>query len=188
MSAMFEKAVCFAMESHRGMQRKSENIPYVLHPMEVATIAATLTDKEDVLVAALLHDTVEDTGVTLDQIEQEFGSRVRELVASETENKRRDLPSQNTWLIRKKESLEFLNNTSDLDIKILWLADKLANMRSFYRLFSKEGSSMWNRFNQKDIKLQKWYYEGIMESLKDLDSSVAWNEYKELFLLVFKGV
>ena len=75
-----EKAIGFAMRAHHGMRRKKENLPYIIHPLEVVTILAGMTDDEDVLSAAVLHDTVEDTGVSLEIIGKEFGSRVMELV------------------------------------------------------------------------------------------------------------
>ena len=83
----FDRAVVFATEAHSGQKRRGSNAPYIIHPLEVATIAATLSDDEDIMCAALLHDTVEDTEVTIEEIEENFGPHVRRLVASETENK-----------------------------------------------------------------------------------------------------
>ena len=102
-----------------------------------------------------------------EEIEELFGSRVRALVESETEDKRADLPPSDTWRIRKEESLSVLKNTDDIAVLIVWLGDKLANMRSFYRIWKTEGDSMWQSFNQKDPEQQFWYYNAIAELMAD---------------------
>ncbi len=84
---IFEKAVAFAFKAHEGQRRKDGSI-YVLHPLEVAVIVGSMTNDEEILAAAVLHDTVEDTSVTAQDILDNFGERVAELVAHETENKR----------------------------------------------------------------------------------------------------
>lgn len=184
----FDDALTFAVKAHAGMTRKRDKIPFILHPMEVATIAATMTNDEDVLSAALLHDVVEDTPMTLDEVEKAFGSRVAALVASETENKRPELPSSETWKVRKEESLEVLRTTTDRGVQILWLADKLANMRSFARIHEHEGDAMWHGFNQKDPREQKWYFESVLRTLECLSETPAWREYDKLMELVFGEV
>lgn len=84
---VLDRAICMAVRAHAGMQRKKDGSPYILHPMEVAVIAGTLTQDPEVLAAAVLHDTVEDAGVTLEEIGAACGERVARLVASETEEK-----------------------------------------------------------------------------------------------------
>ena len=184
---LFEDALRFATDAHAGMMRKASHTPYILHPMEVAAIAATMTDDVEVLAAALLHDVVEDTPHTADEIESHFGPRVAALVAAETENKRANLPSKDTWRIRKEESLAELAH-ADRDTKILWLADKLSNMRSFYRMYLEQGSSFWNAFNQKDPAQQAWYYSAIARLCAELSDELAWQEYDWLVRVVFAGV
>lgn len=183
--SLLEEAINFAAAAHNGMYRKGSKTPYILHPMEVAVIAGTMTDSEEVIAAALLHDTVEDTEATLEEIKEKFGDRVAELVESETENKRDDLPPDETWQIRKEESLEILRTTNDLGVKILWLSDKLSNMRSFYRRYEKCGDALWQEFHQKDKEKQFWYYGTIANLLSDLKEFVAWKEYKRLIDIVF---
>ena len=148
---LVSRAIIFAAEAHDGMRRKKSPSPYILHPMEAAVIVGTMSNDENLIAAAALHDVVEDAGVTLEEIEQRFGKRVRELVQSETEDKRADRPPTETWRIRKQESLEVLKNAADTDVLMVWLGDKLANMRSIYRDFKVEGVGMWQRFNQKDV-------------------------------------
>ncbi len=188
MSKRLDEAIKFATEKHTQQFRKRENTPYILHPLEAAAIAADLTKDEDVLIAAVLHDTVEDTDTTVEEIQQKFGHRVAELVASETEDKRDDLPPEQTWEIRKKESLEHLKNTNDPAVKILWLADKVSNIRTIYKLYQKEGDSLWNHFNMKDIKKQAWYYRTISELLVDLEDTLPYQEYKQIVEYIFRNV
>ena len=179
------KAIEFAAKAHDGMVRKKDKTPYILHPLEAAVIVGSMTDDRDVISAAVLHDVVEDTPITIEEIEANFGPRVRKLVESETEDKRADLPPENTWRIRKEESLEELANCGNVDVLMLWLGDKLANMRSFYRLWKTEGDSMWQAFNQKDVSQQKWYYCKIAELTSELKEHSAWQEYNELVKIVF---
>ena len=184
--SLFDDALSFAIEAHRGMYRKGDKIPYILHPMEAAVIAASMTQDTEIIAAALLHDTVEDTSVTLEEIKERFGSRIAELVSSETEDKREELPPDETWQIRKEESLELLRNTDDLGVKILWLSDKLSNMRSFFRKYEKCGDALWQEFNQKRKDKQFWYYNTIAELLSDLKEYEALKEYKWLITKVFE--
>lgn len=179
------KAIEFAAVAHDGMERKKDKTPYILHPLEAAVIVGTMTEDRDVISAAVLHDVVEDTDITIEEIEEKFGPRVRFLVESETEDKRANLPPEETWRIRKEESLRELASCGDTDVLMLWLGDKLANMRSFYRIWKTEGDSMWQTFNQKDPLMQKWYYSTIAELTSPLREHSAWIEYNELVKIVF---
>ena len=185
MMELVSEAIVFAAKAHDGMRRKKSQVPYILHPMEAAVIVGTMTDDQDLIAAAALHDVVEDADITIAQIEQRFGKRVRELVGSETEDKRADLPPAETWRIRKEESLAVLKNTDDMGVLMVWLGDKLANMRSIYRDFKVEGHAMWQRFNQKDVSQQAWYYCSIARLTERLSDTSAWLEYKTLTELVF---
>lgn len=182
---LVSEAIMFAVKAHDGMRRKKSELPYILHPMEAAVIVGTMSDDQNLIAAAALHDVVEDAGVTLEEVEMRFGKRVRELVGAETEDKRADLPPTDTWRIRKEESLEVLRNTDDMGVLIVWLGDKLANMRSIYRDFKVEGVQMWQRFNQKDVNEQAWYYRSIIKLTDRLSDTSAWLEYKTLTELVF---
>ena len=185
MMELVSEAIIFAVKAHDGMRRKNGKDPYILHPMEAAVIVGTMTSDQELIAAAALHDVVEDTNITIDEIEAKFGKRIRELVQSETEDKREDLPPEETWRIRKEESLEVLKNADDIAVLIVWLGDKLANMRSIYRDFKVEGVGMWQRFNQKDVNLQAWYYRSIVKLTERLSDTSAWLEYKTLTELVF---
>ena len=182
---LVSEAIAFAVKAHDGMRRKKGSAPYILHPMEAAVIVGTMTDDQELIAAAVLHDVVEDAGISIEEIEARFGGRVRELVQSETEDKRDNLPPSETWRIRKEESLEVLRNAEDTGVLMVWIGDKLANMRAIYRDWKVEGDAMWQRFNQKDVTEQAWYYRSIAALTQRLSHTSAWVEYKTLTELVF---
>ena len=182
---IFEKALLFAADAHRGMIRKAEKLPFIMHPMEVAVIAATMSRDPELLAAALLHDTVEDTPVTMEEILGSFGERVAGLVASETENKRNESPAGQTWMVRKTESLQVLSEADDPGVRILWLSDKLSNARSFARLKKQYGDAFWDGFNQKDPLMQEWYYREVGRLTESLHDTEAWQEYMGLLDIIF---
>ena len=182
---LVSEAVTFAVKAHDGMRRKKSQSPYILHPLEAAVIVGTMTDDQNVIAAAVLHDVVEDTDVTIEEIEERFGKRVKSLVQSETEDKREHIPPDQTWRIRKEESLEVLRKTDDIGVVMMWVGDKLANMRAIYRDFKVDGISMWQRFNQKDERQQAWYYYSVVKLTERLFEYSAWIELKKLTELVF---
>ena len=161
-----EKAVLFATKAHAGQLRKGSEKPYILHPMEAMAIVTKYTDDEDVIAAAVLHDTVEDTTVTLERLEKEFSPRVAALVASVTEDKKKDLPAESTWLERKREAILHLETASH-ETKLLCLADKYSNLRDMYDDIEDFGSEYWQLFNQKDGRMHAWFYREIFRILKE---------------------
>lgn len=182
---LFEKALAFASEKHSVSKRKMDSAPYMLHPIEVALIVSSMTLDEEVLSAAVLHDTVEDTDATLADIEALFGTRTAALVASETEDKRHGISRAESWRIRKEESLEELKNASDIGVKYIWLGDKLSNLRSMHQAFLKQGFEFLNCFNQKDPAQHAWYYRSIRELLDELCEFDAWKEFSLLIDAMF---
>jgi myo-inositol-1(or 4)-monophosphatase len=182
---LVSEAVAFAVKAHDGMRRKKSATPYILHPMEAAVIVGTMTVDQDIIAAAVLHDVVEDAGVTIEEIGDKFGARVMELVASETENKREELPPEETWRIRKEESIEKLRTTNDIEVLMLWIGDKLSNIRAIYRDYIVEGDALWNKFHQSDVSVQAWYYRSIMKYTERLSDTIAWIEYKTLVEKIF---
>lgn len=182
--SLFEEALAFALQKHAGALRKLDDTPYILHPVEVALIVSTMTSDETVLAAAVLHDTVEDTDATIGEIEQRFGARVASLVASETENKRPGAANSETWRIRKEESLNELAR-ADRDVKLIWLGDKLSNLRAINRSRLKMGDAVFSHFNQKDPAAHRWYYSSIRTLLSELDGYDAWKEYSALLDTIF---
>ena len=183
---IFDQAVCFAVERHSAQTRKLSSAPYVLHPLEVAAIVGTMTDDKETLAACVLHDTVEDTDTTLEEITERFGKRVALLVMTETEDKRPDKPAAETWELRKEETLLILQNTKEIAVKMLWLGDKLSNMRSYARQYRLQGNDLWNTFHQKDPRRQLWYYNRITECLSELKDYPVYQEFIELKNYVFQ--
>ena len=182
---LVSRAVIFAASAHDGQLRKGTDIPYIVHPMEAAAIAAGLTNDPEVIAAAVLHDAVEDTGTTKNELEAEFGSRVAELVAAESENKREDQKAEDTWQVRKQETIDHLKHCDDRDVIILALADKLANLRAIYRDHQAIGDELWKRFNQNDPALIGWYYKSFEDACRELEGTAAYEEYVELLKKVF---
>jgi (p)ppGpp synthase/HD superfamily hydrolase len=180
-----EKAIIYATVMHQGMVRKFSGIPFILHPMEVAQILSTMTDDEEIITAGILHDIVEDNDGTLEEIQKRFGERVALLVSSESENEYPDEERSATWKRRKEESLLVLKNSTDIGVKMLWLADKLANMRSFARMVKHEGAAAWSHFNQSDPKQHHWYYQSVADLTRQLSETDAWQEYNALIKSVF---
>lgn len=183
---LLSRAIQFAAEAFDGMKRKGAGEPAVLHSMEAAVIAGTLTKDQEVLAAAALHDTVEDAGVSLEEIRRLFGDRTADLVRSETEDKRAELPPEQSWRLRKEEAVEKLRAAEDPGVKILYLGDKLSNLRSLYRLQEERGEKMWEIFHEKRAQEHHWYYRTIAEALEEWKNSAAWREYDQLVKKIFK--
>lgn len=183
---VFDRALCYAVQKHSGQIRKMANSPYILHPIEVAAIVGTMSDDRELLAAAVLHDTVEDTDATIEELRELFGKRVALLVMTETEDKREDRPPAETWELRKEETLLMLENTKDIAVKMMWLGDKLSNIRSFAREYRKRGDVIWQELNQKDPAKQAWYYKTIASCLSDLKDTAAFGEFVSLVYFVFK--
>lgn len=183
---VLDKAIKFATVAHSGMFRKGTKIPYIVHPLETAAIAATMTVDEGVIAAAVLHDVIEDTPVTQAQLIIEFGSRIAELVCADSEDKRRDRSAAETWILRKQETLNYIPIASR-DEQIVILSDKLSNMRLIYRDYKDYGDALWDKFNMKDKAKQGWYYGGIAERLDKVKDTHAYLEYSELVSKVFKN-
>ena len=184
---LFEQALIFAMEKHRGQTRKDSAAPYLLHPMEVAAIAATMTDDPEVLAAALLHDTVEDAGVDPQEITDRFGDRVAELVFSETEDRPDGAPDEASWFTRKASSLNRFRSMNDRGVRILWISDKLANLRSFSRQYDSVGTKIWEYCHQRDPAKQAWYYRSIAEAAIELRDTAAYREFITIYRKLFSN-
>lgn len=185
MGKLLDKAIVFATKAHEGQCRKGTDIPYILHPLEAASIVGTMTTDDEVIAGAVLHDVVEDTDTTIEQIRDLFGERVAEFVTCESENKRENLPAKDTWKIRKQETLDHLK-TAPVEVKMITLGDKLSNIRAIKRDFDALGDEIWQRFNQKDKKEHYWYYQSIADCLDELKNYQVYKEYCELVKNTFE--
>ena len=184
--SLMDRAIVFATRAHSGTYRKGTKIPYIVHPIEAAAIVSTMTDDPDMIAAAVLHDVVEDTDATLEEIRFFFNERIADLVEAESEDKRKELPPQETWMIRKMETLDFLINEADRDAKILALADKLSNMRAIHRDQKTIGDKLWERFNEKRKEKHGWMYRQVAIALSELSDTLAWQEYDDLVRRTFE--
>lgn len=177
---VLDRAIVFATEKHSGVTRKGCDTPFILHPLEAAAIVATLTDDRNVISAAVLHDTVEDTDATIEDIEQLFGNEIAYLVAGESEDKMTQISAEDSWQIRKQATIDELLACRDIRLKYIAMGDKLSNMRQMVRDYAKNGEKLWDRFNQKDPKKHGWYYDSFRVTLGELKGTPAYEEYCSL--------
>ena len=176
-----DKAIEFAAQVHKGMIRKGNNQPYIFHPLEVLSLVSMMTNDEEILAAAVLHDTVEDTPATIDDIKSQFGERVAKLVGYQSEDKRGQVNKAGTWVERKQEAIDTLSKVDDIGAKMVALGDKVSNLRSFHLLQLQEGDKLWDHFNMKDPTKHFWYYSEVAKALADLKDYAVYKEY--LFLI-----
>ena len=180
-TTFFDKAVKFAVEAHQGTERRGKGYPYIIHPMEAASIVSTITNDQELLAAAILHDNVEDTEVTFEQIREQFGNRVAELVQHETAPSDESL----TWREKKTAQLNQLAN-APFDSKVVALGDKLSNMRGIAWDYRKVGDEVWKLFHAPNGKTDvEWYYRSLAEALSELKETLAYQEFVNLFEEVF---
>lgn len=172
---MVDRAIAFATKAHEGQYRKGTRRPYIVHPIEVGEIVASMTKDQEIISAAVLHDTLEDCkGVTQELLAQEFTPRVAWLVARESEDKSK------TWLERKTQTIRSIGNAV-LEVQMIGLADKLSNMRDIDRDYPVLGEELWSRFRMKDKTTIGWYYKGIRDALeKNFAGFPAYEEYCRL--------
>ncbi|MBQ7448087.1 MAG: bifunctional (p)ppGpp synthetase/guanosine-3',5'-bis(diphosphate) 3'-pyrophosphohydrolase [Eubacterium sp.] len=179
-----ENALAFALKHHSGQVRKGSGEPFITHPIEVMSImngmGLSLSDP-NLVIAGILHDTVEDTDVTLEMIREQFGEDVADLVQSHTEDK------SYGWQERKQRTISELRKANQRE-KILILSDMLANMRSMNREQNKIGDRLWERFNAPKTQ-QAWYYGSVKDILSDLqyneDTAPAYREMVRLYEEIF---
>ena len=188
MMNMLEEAIIYATVLHQGKIRKLNGIPYILHPMEVAQILSTMTDDAEIITAGSLHDVVEDTDGTLKEIEKRFGKRVALLVSSESEEQYPDESRAASWQRRKEGSLQALKNSTDIGVKMLWLADKLSNIRSLAGYYSERGEALWQDLHQSDPEMHRWYYKTIAETVElSLNKTGAFKELIKHINFIWPG-
>jgi myo-inositol-1(or 4)-monophosphatase len=181
---LLDRAIVFAVRAHAGTERRGKGFPYIVHPLEAMEIVATMTPDQELLAAAALHDTIEDTDVTIAQIQTEFGDRVAELVAMESDEPHQSRDSIENWRARKQTAIDRLARASR-DAKIVALGDKLSNMRAIARDYAEQGDNLWNLFHAKDRKDHEWHYRGLAASLRELQETFAYKEFEQLINQVF---
>lgn len=185
---LLEQAIRFASKKHAGQVRKGTDTPYIVHPLEVMTILMRMKADTNLMIAGLLHDTVEDTDTTVGEIEELFGQDVADLVSHHSEDKSK------SWQERKETAINELK-TADLRLKMLIMADKLSNLRSIAADYSEIGDELWDRFNAP-VEKQSWYYSSIQDALYDMQDNpntrdAYWEmvgKYKDVFVRYFLSI
>jgi (p)ppGpp synthase/HD superfamily hydrolase len=158
MRMLIDSAIETALKFHAGQQRKGTDIPYVVHTLAVGMILAGAGCSDEVIAAGILHDMLEDTTVTIDEIQDMFGDRVASLIVACSEPDK-SLP----WEIRKQRFIASLKN-APLDVRVVTCADKLHNLRTMVRDRGALGDDIWKRFNRGRGE-QAWYYGKLVEIL-----------------------
>ncbi|MBR5075255.1 MAG: HD domain-containing protein [Bacteroidales bacterium] len=182
---LLDRAIRFAVNAHSGTERRGKGFPYIVHPMEALEIVSTMTPDQELLAAAVLHDTVEDTGVTIGQIREEFGDRIASIVDAESDKGIEGRSEKESWHDRKRGAIERLAK-APRDTKIVALGDKLSNMRAIARDYAEKGDELWKIFHVTDKKDHEWHYRGLADSLRELRDTFAFKEFESLINQVFK--
>ena len=185
-TSFLDRALEFAIKAHSGIERRGKGFPYIVHPMEAVSIVATFTSDQELLAAAALHDVVEDTDYTEEDIKKEFGERVAHLVSAETDLVVEGKSESDSWKERKQFAIDRLAKL-DRDAKIVSIGDKLSNARAMLQDYEEMGEELWNKFHVNDPKLHKWHYEGLRDSFADLKGTFAYEEFCEIVDKLFKN-
>ncbi len=148
-----------ALDVHRGQKRKNTTIPYIVHPVGTAIALAKCGCPDHLVAAGLLHDTLEDTKLTLAELEKTFGEAIAVIVQGCSEDK-----SQG-WEDRKRHTVHYLNKASQA-IRYVSLADKADNISAIAHDYRRKGEKLWSRFNRGKGH-QRWYYENLVVVLRD---------------------
>ncbi|MBR6167503.1 MAG: bifunctional (p)ppGpp synthetase/guanosine-3',5'-bis(diphosphate) 3'-pyrophosphohydrolase [Paludibacteraceae bacterium] len=181
---LLDRAIIFAVQAHHDTERRGKGFPYVVHPMEAVEIVATITPDQELLAAAALHDTIEDTDVMVDDIRHAFGDRVAELVYEESDRFTEGVSEEDSWHERKQAAIDRLAAASH-DAKIVAMGDKLSNMRAIARDYAVQGDELWKIFHAKDKADHEWHYRGLAASLSELSDTFAYQEFVRLIEQVF---
>jgi len=172
---MIDLAIEVAVKAHQNQFRKGTDIPYITHPLAVGVILAKAGCSDDVIIAGILHDTVEDTSITLDYIRDTFGKKVSRLVKGASAPDK-SLP----WEERKRHTQDFLKGASP-KVKFVALADKLNNIRAIAADYREIGEGLWKRFS-RGKEAQKWYYQGLVQTLRDDSADEAYQTLYSQFV------
>ena len=182
---LLDRAIVFAVKAHHNTERRGKGFPYIVHPMEAVEIVATITSDQELLAAASLHDTIEDTDVTVEDIRREFGDRIADLVHAESDQFTEGVSEEDSWHDRKQAAIDRLRHASH-DAKIVAMGDKLSNMRAIWRDYQTKGDDLWNIFHVKDKASHEWHYRGLADSLSELSNTFAYQEFVRLINDVFQ--
>jgi (p)ppGpp synthase/HD superfamily hydrolase len=170
---LLEKALRMAAAAHEGQYRKDGHVPYITHPVMCAFILSKHAFAEEVVAAALVHDVLEDTTVTEEQMRKELGDTVTNLVLLVTYD-----PSL-SWEEQRSAYIEKLRN-APADAKAISVADKIHNAQSLLDAHAKQGSLIWAQFNRpKEKKL--WFEGEMLKMLQETWQHPLVDEYAALY-------
>ena len=158
-TSILDKAIVFAVKAHQGAERKGKGFPYIVHP-------------------------VEDTEITLKDVEREFGKRIAGLVEAESDIEFEGKSRQESWRLRKEEAIERLTSATN-EVKIVALSDKLSNIRAIHRDYQAIGDKVWDLFCVKDAASHEWHFRGLARALASLKGTFAYDEFAETIDKVF---
>ena len=175
-TTLLDEAMRFAITAHSGTERRGKGYPYIVHPMEAVSIVATITNDQELLAAAALHDVVEDTKYTEEDIKNKFGERIAKLVASESDLVVEGKNESESWLERKKYAINRLKGLP-YDAKVVAIGDKLSNARAMLYDYNAMGEKLWDKFHVNDPKLHKMHYEGLRDSMSELKGTAPYEEF-----------
>lgn len=159
-SERYDAALALAASAHASQTRKGSTTPYIVHPVHVSVVLIRYGFPEDVTIAGLLHDVVEDQGYPLSDIEAQFGPAVAEMVEAATERKK-EAGQPRKWEDRKREALEHIREAST-DAVALKAADVLCNTRAMASALRRTGASIWEHFS-RGPEQSMWYYQSLAD-------------------------
>ena len=171
LSDRFNDALVYAHNLHRHQPRKGRDIPYIGHLLGVASLVLENGGDEDMAIAALLHDAVEDQGgrPRRDEIERKYGERVAHIVMGCTDSDAVDPHQKAPWCDRKVEYIEHVRNEADPEVRLVSVADKVHNARAILTDHYDAGDVCFERFSgRKDGTL--WYYRSLIEAFREAES------------------
>ena len=154
---LLDRAIIFAIHAHAGTERRGKGYPYIVHPLEAVEIVATMTADQ----------------------------RIASLVADESDVMPEGMTEEASWHQRKQTAIDRLSKASR-DAKMVALGDKLSNLRAIARDYAEMGDAPWNRFHAKNPKDHEWHYRGLLEALRELEGTFAYDEFENLVNQVFK--
>lgn len=158
----FESALAYAATLHHGQTRKGNGAPYIVHPLAVASLVGSYGGDEDQVIAALLHDVLEDCDVEASALERRYGERVTRIVVACTDTTERPKPA---WRPRKEAHVARVRDEQP-DVKLVIAADKLHNALSILRDCRRDdvGEQVWDRFSASRAEVL-WYYRAMRDAI-----------------------
>ena len=170
-----QKAINIASEKHLGQVRKADGLPYIVHPFAVAWILSNYTGNEDVIVAGLLHDVLEDVeSYKFDDLKNDLGGKVANIVRELSEEREPsvEIDAKATWRTRKKQYLERLQSAS-VEALMVCAADKIHNLLSIIDAYEKFGNPVWAKFDSPINKKMHFYGEVLKLLEQRLDNGIV---------------